>query len=56
MRYYKYLFVYDFVLFGMIDSIVKVGVINGQQDKVKLVLVFIFVELVSWEDLKNNMM
>ncbi|PWI60280.1 type VII secretion protein EsaA [Bacillus subtilis] len=56
MKYYKYLSVYDSVLFGTIDSAAKAGAINGQQSNVQSVLALSPEESASWEALKNNTM
>ncbi|MBU5244161.1 type VII secretion protein EsaA [Bacillus halotolerans] len=56
MDYYKYLSVYDSVLYGTIDYDAKNTVLAGQQGNVKSVLAIKPEESASWEDLKNNTM
>lgn len=56
MDYYKYLSVYDSVLYGTIDYDAKNTVLDGQQGNVKSVLAIKPEESASWEDLKNNTM
>ncbi|MEC1753091.1 type VII secretion protein EsaA [Bacillus mojavensis] len=56
MDYYKYLSVYDSVLYGTIDYDAKKTVLADQQGNVKSVLAIKPEESASWEDLKNNTM
>ncbi|USP94635.1 type VII secretion protein EsaA [Bacillus vallismortis] len=56
MDYYKYLSIYDSVLYGTIDYDAKNTVLADQQGNVKSVLALTPEESASWEDLKNNMM
>ncbi len=56
MDYYKYLSVYDSVLYGTIDYDAKNTVLTDQQGNVKSILALSPAESASWENLKNNTM